>query len=183
MLLKDKYNKEIVPTLMKEFSFKSVMQVPKIEKIVINAGVGDATQDSKNLDSVYEQIIAITGQKPVKTKAKKSLSTYKLREGQEIGVKVTLRNENMWNFLEKLISVAIPRIRDFRGLPLKSFDGRGNYTIGIKEQIIFPEINFDNVKRIRGFDVTIVTSTNSNEEALALLREMGLPFIKIKGGK
>ncbi len=183
MLLKEKYNKEIVPALMKEFSFKSIMQVPKIEKIVINAGVGDATQDSKNIESVYNEIVVITGQKPVKTKAKKSLATYKLREGQEIGVKVTLRNENMWNFLNKLIAIAIPRIRDFRGLSTKSFDGRGNYTMGIKEQIIFPEINFDDVKRIRGFDITIVTSTNSNEEALALLKHIGIPFVKIKGEK
>ncbi len=183
MLLKDRYKKEIAPTLMKEFSYKSVMQIPRIEKIVINAGVGDATQDSKNIDSVYNEISVITGQKPIKTKAKKSLATYKLREGQEIGVKVTLRNDQMWNFLDKLILVAIPRIRDFRGISTKSFDGRGNFTMGIKEQIIFPEINFDDVKRIRGFDITIVTSANKNEEALSLLKHVGIPFVKSKGEK
>ncbi len=183
MLLKDRYKKEIAPALMKEFSYKSVMQVPRIEKIVINAGVGDATQDSKNIDSVYNEISVITGQKPIKTKAKKSLATYKLREGQEIGVKVTLRNDQMWNFLDKLILVAIPRIRDFRGISTKSFDGRGNFTMGIKEQIIFPEINFDDVKRIRGFDITIVTSANKNEEALSLLKHVGIPFVKSKGEK
>ena len=183
MLLKDRYKKEIAPTLMKEFSYKSVMQIPRIEKIVINAGVGDATQDSKNIDSVYNGICVITGQKPIKTKAKKSLATYKLREGQEIGVKVTLRNDQMWNFLDKLILVAIPRIRDFRGISTKSFDGRGNFTMGIKEQIIFPEINFDDVKRIRGFDITIVTSANKNEEALSLLKHVGIPFVKSKGEK
>ncbi|MGL5246067.1 MAG: 50S ribosomal protein L5 [Mycoplasmoidaceae bacterium] len=183
MLLKDRYKKEIAPALMKEFSYKSVMQVPRIEKIVINAGVGDATQDSKNIDSVYNEISVITGQKPIKTKAKKSLATYKLREGQEIGVKVTLRNDQMWNFLEKLILIAIPRIRDFRGISTKSFDGRGNFTMGIKEQIIFPEINFDDVKRIRGFDITIVTSTNKNEDAFALLKHLGIPFVKSKGEK
>ena len=183
MLLKDRYKKEIAPTLMKEFSYKSVMQIPRIEKIVINAGVGDATQDSKNIDSVYNEISVITGQKPIKTKAKKSLATYKLREGQEIGVKVTLRNDQMWNFLDKLILVAIPRIRDFRGISTKSFDGRGNFTMGIKEQIIFPEINFDDVKRIRGFEITIVTSANKNEEALSLLKHVGIPFVKSKGEK
>ena len=183
MLLKDRYKKEIAPTLMKEFSYKSVMQIPRIEKIVINAGVGDATQDSKNIDSVYNEISVITGQNPIKTKAKKSLATYKLREGQEIGVKVTLRNDQMWNFLDKLILVAIPRIRDFRGISTKSFDGRGNFTMGIKEQIIFPEINFDDVKRIRGFDITIVTSANKNEEALSLLKHVGIPFVKSKGEK
>ncbi|MGL5640332.1 MAG: 50S ribosomal protein L5 [Mycoplasmoidaceae bacterium] len=183
MLLKDRYKKEIAPALMKEFSYKSVMQVPRIEKIVINAGVGDATQDSKNIDSVYNEISVITGQKPIKTKAKKSLATYKLREGQEIGVKVTLRNDQMWNFLDKLIFIAIPRIRDFRGISTKSFDGRGNFTMGIKEQIIFPEINFDDVKRIRGFDITIVTSSNNNEDAFALLKHLGIPFVKSKGEK
>ena len=183
MLLKDRYKKEIAPTLMKEFSYKSVMQIPRIEKIVINAGVGDATQDSKNIGSVYNEISVITGQKPIKTKAKKSLATYKLREGQKIGVKVTLRNDQMWNFLDKLILVAIPRIRDFRGISTKSFDGRGNFTMGIKEQIIFPEINFDDVKRIRGFDITIVTSANKNEEALSLLKHVGIPFVKSKGEK
>ena len=183
MLLKDRYKKEIAPTLMKEFSYKSVMQIPRIEKIVINAGVGDATQDSKNIDSVYNEISVITGQKPIKTKAKKSLATYKLREGQEIGLKVTLRNDQMWNLLDKLILVAIPRIRDFRGISTKSFDGRGNFTMGIKEQIIFPEINFDDVKRIRGFDITIVTSANKNEEALSLLKHVGIPFVKSKGEK
>lgn len=180
MILKNKYNKEISPNLMKEFSYKSVMQIPKIEKIVINAGVGDASQDSKNIDLAFNELYKITGQKPIKTKAKKSIATYKVREGQEIGVKVTLRNATMWNFLEKLINVAIPRIRDFRGISNKSFDGRGNFTMGIKEQIIFPEIHFDDIKKLRGFDVTIVTSAETNEEAFSLLKQIGIPFVKTK---
>lgn len=178
MALREKYLNEIIPILMKEFSYKSIMQVPKIEKIVINAGIGDAAQDSKNIDLAFNELYKITGQKPVKTKAKKSISTYKVREGQDIGVKVTLRNDTMWNFLEKLINVAFPRIRDFRGISTKSFDGRGNFTTGIKEQIIFPEIHYDDIKRLRGFDITIVTSANTNKEALSLLKKIGIPFVK-----
>ncbi|MGL5630304.1 MAG: 50S ribosomal protein L5 [Mycoplasmoidaceae bacterium] len=180
MNLKEKYSKEIAPLLMEEFLYKSIMQVPRIEKIVINAGVGDAAQDTKNIELAFKELYKITGQKPVMTKAKKSISTYKVREGQNIGVKVTLRNKTMWNFLEKLICIAIPRIRDFRGISNKSFDGRGNFTIGIKEQIIFPEIHYDDIKRLRGFDITIVTSSLNDKESYLLLKNIGIPFIKSK---
>ncbi|MCF0217530.1 MAG: 50S ribosomal protein L5 [Malacoplasma sp.] len=175
-----KYQKEVSKKLMQEFKYQSVMQIPRIEKIVINAGLGDATGDSKIIETSSKEILLITGQKPVVTKAKKSIATFKLRQGQAIGLKVTLRRHNMWNFLNKLIIVAIPRIRDFRGLSTKSFDGRGNYTFGIKEQIIFPEIVYDDVKKLRGFDVTIVTSAKQDKEALFLLKELGMPFVKSK---
>ncbi|MGE9731017.1 50S ribosomal protein L5 [Mycoplasmoides pneumoniae] len=176
--LKAHYQKTIAKELQKSFAFSSIMQVPRLEKIVINMGVGDAIRDSKFLESALNELHLISGQKPVATKAKNAISTYKLRAGQLIGCKVTLRAERMWAFLEKLIYVALPRVRDFRGLSLKSFDGRGNYTIGIKEQIIFPEIVYDDIKRIRGFDVTLVTSTNKDSEALALLRALNLPLVK-----
>lgn len=178
--LKKLYEEKIVPELMKQFQFKSVMQVPKIEKIVINSGIGDATADSKNVELAYNELMLITGQKPIKTRAKKSIATFKLKEGQEIGVKVTLRHDIMWNFLEKLITVAIPRIRDFRGLSPKCFDGRGNCTIGIKEQIIFPEIHYDDVKRIRGFDITFVISSDDNKVSYELLKQLGMPFVNLK---
>ncbi|MDE5949289.1 MAG: 50S ribosomal protein L5 [Malacoplasma sp.] len=181
--LYDKYKKDISKSLMKEFNYKSVMEVPRLEKIVINSGLGDATSDSKIIEIGLKELHLITGQKPVATKSKKSIATFKLREGQAIGAKVTLRKENMWNFLTKLISVAIPRIRDFRGLSVKSFDGKGNYTFGIKEQIIFPEIVYDDVKKIRGFDITIVTSAKTDKEALFLLKELGMPFVKTKETK
>ncbi|MDE6562773.1 MAG: 50S ribosomal protein L5 [Malacoplasma sp.] len=168
---------------MKEFNYKSVMEIPRLEKIVINSGLGDATSDSKIVEIGLKELHLITGQKPVATKSKKSIATFKLREGQAIGAKVTLRKEIMWNFLAKLISVAIPRIRDFRGLSVKSFDGKGNYTFGIKEQIIFPEIVYDDVKKIRGFDITIVTSAKTDKEALFLLKELGMPFVKTKETK
>ncbi|MDE6428932.1 MAG: 50S ribosomal protein L5, partial [Malacoplasma sp.] len=161
----------------------SVMEIPRLEKIVINSGLGDATSDSKIVEIGLKELHLITGQKPVATKSKKSIATFKLREGQAIGAKVTLRKEIMWNFLAKLISVAIPRIRDFRGLSVKSFDGKGNYTFGIKEQIIFPEIVYDDVKKIRGFDITIVTSAKTDKEALFLLKELGMPFVKTKETK
>lgn len=177
--LKNIYIKEIAPALQKEFNLSSVMQIPKLEKIVINSGVGDAAQDSKNLDLAVSELELITGQKPLITKAKKSIATFKLREGQAIGCKVTLRGDKMWSFLELLFNIALPRVRDFRGLPHNSFDGRGNYTIGIKEQIIFPQIIFDNVKRVRGYDITFVTSTNSNEQALSLLLKLGAPIRKV----
>ncbi len=177
--IQEKYKKEIVGELKKEFNLTNIHLVPKLEKIVINAGVGDAAQDSKNLDSVLNELEAITGQKPVITRAKKSIATYKVREGQGIGAKVTLRDEKMWNFIELLFNIALPRVRDFKGLPHNSFDGRGNYTIGIKEQIIFPQIIYDNVKRIRGYDITFVTSTNSDEMALALLTKLGAPIRKV----
>lgn len=175
--LKKIYHKEIIGKLMKDFNYKSIMQVPKIEKIVINAGIGDAVNDSKNIEFAINELHLITGQKPVATLSKKSIANYKVRKGQAIGVMVTLRNDIMWNFLEKLIYFALPRVRDFRGLSSKSFDGFGNYTLGIKEQIIFPEIHYDNIKRIRGFDVTIVTSSKTDKEALALLKYLGMPII------
>ncbi len=178
-VLKEIYKKEIAPELQKEFKFSSVMQIPKLEKIVINAGIGDAAHDVKNLDAAVNELLLITGQKPVITKAKKSIATYKVREGQGIGCKVTLRGEKMWNFAYMLFNVALPRVRDFRGLNPHSFDGRGNYTIGIKEQIIFPQVVYDNVKRIRGFDITFVTSTNSDKEALSLLNRLGAPIRKV----
>lgn len=176
--LTKKYRDLISKAMMEQFNYKSVMQIPRLEKIVINSGVGDATNDAKLLELAFNEIMAITGQKPIKTKSKKAIATYKLRENQEIGVKVTLHGENMWNFVEKLVNVALPRVRDFKGLKSNAFDGQGNYTIGIKEQIIFTEINYDDVKKVRGFDVTFVTSTNKNEEAKALLATIGLPFSK-----
>ncbi len=179
--LKQTYLKDVVPQLMKEFSFKSVMQVPKLEKIVLNMGIGDAVSDSKLLELGFNELQLITGQRPVKTRAKKSIATFKLRQGQEIGVKVTLRGDKMWSFLQRLINVALPRVRDFKGLPNRSFDGHGSYTIGIAEQIIFPEINYDDVKKIRGFDITIVTSASNNEEARKLLKLIGLPLVRVKG--
>ena len=178
--LTNKYKKKILEKLSKQFGYKSSMQVPTLDKIVINACAGDATQDSKFLDSLFNEITLITGQKPIKTKSKKAIATFKLRANQEIGIKVTVRRENMWNFVEKLINIALPRVRDFRGLKDTSFDGKGNFTLGIKEQNIFTEINFDDIKRIRGFDITFVTSTNSDEEAKALLSAIGLPFIGTK---
>lgn len=176
--LQETYKKEIAPALFKELNLKSVMQIPKIEKVVINAGIGDAAHDIKNLELAVAELEAITGQKPVITKAKKSIATFKLREGQGIGAKVTLRGNKMWNFLELLFNVAIPRVRDFKGLSRNSFDGRGNYNIGVKEQIIFPQIIYDNVKRLRGFNITIITSTDKDDEALNLLIKLGAPIRK-----
>ena len=176
--LQDKYQNEAVPAMMKEFNYKSVMEVPAIEKVVVNIGVGDAIQNSKLLDEAVEELAAITGQQPVITKAKKSIANFKLREGMPIGCKVTLRRQKMYEFLDKLFNISLPRVRDFRGVSDTSFDGRGNYTLGIKEQIIFPEIDFDKVNRSRGMDVVIVTSAKTNEEAKALLTKMGMPFKK-----
>lgn len=176
--LKEKYNKEVAPALQKKYNFKSIMQVPKLEKIVVNIGVGDATTDSKRLEDAVEEITLITGQRPVVTKSKVSISSFKLRENQGIGAKVTLRGKNMWGFLDKLVTIALPRVRDFRGISDKSFDGRGNYTLGIKEQIIFLEIDYDKVKKVRGFDVTFVTSTNENDQAKELLEMLGMPFVR-----
>ncbi|HRB00329.1 MAG TPA: 50S ribosomal protein L5 [Ignavibacteria bacterium] len=172
------YRDNIVPELKKKFNYKNVMQVPKLEKININVGVGAATTDAKLIETTVKELEAITGQKPTVVKAKKSVSNFKLREGVDIGVKLTLRNARMYEFLERFIRISIPRVRDFRGLSDKSFDGRGNYSLGIKEQIIFPEINVDNVNRISGMDITFVTSANTDEESLALLKAFGLPFIK-----
>lgn len=176
--LKEKYQSEITPALMKKFSYKSVMQAPKIEKIVINMGVGDAVSNSKALDVAVEELTQITGQKPVVTKAKKSIAGFRLREGMPIGAKVTLRGERMYQFLDKLISVSLPRVRDFRGVSKKSFDGRGNYTLGVKEQLIFPEIDYDKVNKVRGMDIVIVTTANTDEEARELLTQFGMPFQK-----
>lgn len=174
--LKKKYREEIVPKLKDRFEYKSIMEVPKLEKICINQGVGGATQDKKLIENAANELSIIAGQKAVQIKAKKSVSNFKLREGMPIGVKVTLRQERMYEFLERLISVALPRVRDFRGINDKSFDGRGNYTMGIQEQIIFPEIDLDKVSNITGMDITFVTSANSDVEALELLKQLGLPF-------
>lgn len=176
--LKEKYNKEVVPALMSKFNYTSVMQAPKLEKIVINMGVGDAVQNSKALDNAVEELAAITGQKPVVTRAKKSIAGFRLREGMPIGAKVTLRGERMYEFIDKLVSVSLPRVRDFRGISKKSFDGRGNYTLGVKEQLIFPEIDYDKVSKVRGMDIVIVTTANTDEEARELLTQMGMPFQK-----
>ncbi len=176
--LKRQYQEEIVPSMMSKFNYSSVMEVPKIEKIVINMGVGDAVQNSKALDSAVEELALISGQKPVVTKAKKSIATFRLREGMPIGAKVTLRGERMYDFFHKLVSVSLPRVRDFRGISKKAFDGRGNYTLGVKEQLIFPEIDYDKVSKIRGMDIVIVTTANTDEEARELLAQFGMPFQK-----
>lgn len=176
--LEEKYKKEVVPSLMEKYNYRTVMLVPKIEKIVVNMGVGDALANSKNLEAAVSDLAKITGLKPIETKAKKSIAAFKVREGHKIGCKVTLRGKRMYEFLDKLISIGLPRVRDFRGLSSKSFDGRGNYTIGIKEQIIFPEINFDEVEKVRGMDIVIVTTAKTNEEAYDLLKELGVPFRK-----
>ena len=176
--LKEKYNKEIVKSLMDEFKYDSVMQVPKLEKIVVNMGVGEAAHDEKFMEAAVKDLEAITGQKAVVTKAKKSIAGFKIREGQSIGCKVTLRGDNMYNFLEKLVRIALPRVRDFRGISKTAFDGKGNYTLGVKEQLIFPEIDYDNVLQVIGMDIVLVTSAKSNEEGLALLSAFGLPFRK-----
>jgi len=176
--LKQRYQDEVTPSLMNKFSYKSVMQVPKIDKIVINMGVGDAVQNSKLLDSAVEELTLISGQKPLITRAKNSIAGFRLREGMPIGTKVTLRGERMYDFLQKLIAVSLPRVRDFRGISKKAFDGRGNYTLGVKEQLIFPEINYDKVNKVRGMDIVIVTTSNTDEEARELLAQLGMPFQK-----
>jgi large subunit ribosomal protein L5 len=176
--LKEKYQKEITPALMSKFNYQSVMQVPKLEKIVINMGVGDAVSNSKALDTAVEELTTISGQKPVITKAKKSIAGFRLREGMPIGAKVTLRGERMYEFFDKLVSVSLPRVRDFRGISKKSFDGRGNYTLGVKEQLIFPEIDYDKVSKVRGMDIVIVTTANTDEESRELLTQFGMPFQK-----
>ncbi len=170
------FKKKIADALMAQFKYKNVMQIPQLEKVCINSGIGDAANDAKYLEQCVKEIEQITGQKPVLTHAKKAIATFKVREGQSIGVKVTLRGEKMWNFIENLISIALPRVRDFKGLPFNAFDNHGNYTIGIKEQIIFTEINFDEIKKVRGFNVTFVTNTNNKDEARALLKAIGLPI-------
>lgn len=176
--LKEKFLNEVTPALLQKFNYKTVMQVPKIEKVVINIGVGDAAGNAKLLDAAVEELQAISGQKPVVTKAKKSIAGFKLREGMPIGVKVTLRGERMYYFLDKLFNIALPRVRDFRGVSTKAFDGRGNYTLGLKEQLIFPEIEYDKVDKVRGMDVVIVTTAETDEESRELLAQMGMPFAK-----
>lgn len=174
--LKNKYEQEVAPALQKQFNYPNVMMLPKLVKIVVNVGLGEAVQNAKALDAAVGDIAAITGQKPVVTRAKKSIATFKIRTGMPIGCKVTLRGERMWDFYDKLVNVALPRVRDFRGVSPKAFDGRGNYALGLKEQLIFPEIDYDKVDKIRGMDIIIVTTANTDEEAKALLKGLGMPF-------
>lgn len=170
------YNETIRARLQEKFGFTTVMRVPRLQKIVVNVGIGEATKNPKLLESVVNELALITGQKPVVRRAKKAISNFSLREGMPVGVSVTLRRERMWEFLDRFVNIAVPRIRDFRGLPTRSFDGRGNYTVGVKEQLIFPEIDYDRVEKVHGMDITFVTSTDQDEEGLALLRELGMPF-------
>lgn len=174
--LKDKYTQEVMPALMEKFGYKNVMQLPKVEKIIINMGVGEAVGNPKVLDAAVADMTTIAGQKPIVTRAKKSIAAFKIRQGMPIGAKVTLRGERMYHFLDKLLNVALPRVRDFRGVSPKAFDGRGNYTLGIKEQLIFPEMEYDKIDKIRGMDIIIVTSANTDEEARELLKLLGMPF-------
>jgi len=174
--LQQYYDNTIRDRLQQQFNFRSVMQVPRLEKVVINVGVGGATKNPKLLDSIVAEIGLITGQRPVVRRAKKAIANFNLREGMPVGVSVTLRRDKMWEFMDRFVNVSVPRIRDFRGLPTRSFDGRGNYTLGIKEQLIFPEINYDRVEQVHGMDITFVTTTNKDDEAIALLRELGMPF-------
>ena len=176
--IKELYTSEIAPALMKKFEYKSVMQIPKLDKVVINVGVGDAKENSKAIDSVIADITAITGQKAVPTYARKSVANFKLREGMKIGVKVTLRGEHMYEFVDRLFNFSLPRVRDFKGINPNAFDGRGNYSLGLKEQLIFPEIEYDKVEKIRGMDICFVTTANTDEEARELLRMMGAPYAK-----
>ena len=174
--LKEFYSQDVAPAMMKKFGYKNVMEIPKVEKVVINMGVSDAVGNPKALDAAVADLTMIAGQKPIVTKAKKSISAFKIREGMSIGTKVTLRGERMYHFLDKLLNVALPRVRDFRGISPKAFDGRGNYTLGVKEQLIFPEIEYDKIDKIRGMDITVVTTAKTDEEARELLKLMGMPF-------
>ena len=176
--LKTKYQEEVAPALMKKFEYKSVMQIPRLEKIVVNVGCGDAGDNVKMLEAVVKDITAITGQKAVITKARKSVANFKLREGMPVGVKVTLRQDKMWEFLDRLFNVALPRVRDFRGISANSFDGRGNYALGVKEQLIFPEIDYDKIEKIRGMDIVVCTTAKTDEEARELLSLLGAPFVQ-----
>ena len=176
--MKKKYQEEATPALMKKFGYKSIMQVPKVEKIVVNVGCGDARDNAKAIEAVVRDISTITGQKAVVTKAKKSVANFKLRTGMPVGVKVTLRQNKMWEFLDRLLNVALPRVRDFRGISANSFDGRGNYALGLKEQLVFPEIDYDKIEKIRGMDIVICTTANTDEEARELLTCLGAPFIR-----
>ena len=176
--IRDMYTSEIAPALMQQFGYKSVMQIPKLDKVVINVGVGDAKENSKAIDAVMKDIAAITGQKPVPTYARKSVANFTLRQGMKIGVKVTLRGERMYEFVDRLFNLALPRVRDFKGINPNAFDGRGNYSLGLKEQLLFPEIEYDKVEKIRGMDICFVTTAQNDEEARELLRRMGAPFAK-----
>ncbi|GEL66945.1 50S ribosomal protein L5 [Marinilactibacillus psychrotolerans] len=176
--LKDKYLNDVQPSLVEKFEYSSVMQAPKVDKIVLNIGVGDAVSNTKNLDKAVEELTLISGQKPIVTRAKKSIASFRLREGMPIGTKVTLRGDRMYDFLDKLVTVSLPRVRDFRGVSKNAFDGRGNYTLGVKEQLIFPEIDYDDVDKVRGMDIVIVTTANTDEEARELLGQLGMPFQK-----
>jgi large subunit ribosomal protein L5 len=176
--LKERYQKEIMPSLMKEFGLDNPMQVPRLEKVIINVGVGEALENAKALESAVADVGAVAGQRPVITKARKSIANFKLREGRSIGVQVTLRGERMWSFFDRLVNVALPRTRDFRGVPADGFDGRGNYTLGIREQLIFPEINYDKIDKIRGLEVTVVTSAPNDEQGRRLLSLLGMPFVR-----
>jgi large subunit ribosomal protein L5 len=177
-MLKERYQEELVPELMKSLDLKNVMQVPRVEKVVVNIGVGEAIDNAKALDAAVSDLSIITGQKPIVTKAKKSIANFKLREGRSIGAKVTLRGYRMWAFLDRLMNVALPRVRDFRGVSPNSFDGRGNYTLGLREQLIFPEIDYDQIDKIRGFEVSIVTSAGDDDQGRQLLQLLGMPFRK-----
>ena len=174
--LQNEYFKNVTKTLNKKFAYKNVMQIPKIEKIIINMGLGEAVKDAKKIDAALSELMAISGQKPIVTKAKKANASFKLRIGMSIGLKVTLRRRKMYEFLDRLVTIALPRVRDFRGISAKSFDGNGNYSLGIKEQIIFPEINYDKIDKVRGLDITICTSAKTNDEALELLKQFNMPF-------
>ncbi len=176
--MKERYQKEIAPALMESLGFENIMQVPRIKKVIVNIGVGEALDNPKALDAAVADLTAITGQKPIVTKARKSIANFKLREGRAIGAKVTLRGERMWDFLDRLMNIVLPRVRDFRGVSAESFDGRGNYTLGLREQIIFPEIEYDKVDKIRGMEITIVTSAVNDEQATAMLAMLGMPFRK-----
>jgi large subunit ribosomal protein L5 len=174
--LKDLYREQIVPALQKELGYKNVMQVPRLEKVVVNVGVGEALQNAKALDATAQDVMVITGQKPIVTRARRSIANFKLREGNPIGIKVTLRGDRMWDFLDRLVNVALPRQRDFRGIPADAFDGRGNYSLGLREQLAFPEIDYDKIDKIRGLEIQIVTTARTDEEGYHLLRHLGMPF-------
>jgi large subunit ribosomal protein L5 len=174
--LRELYREHIVPTLKKDLGYQNVMQVPRLEKIVVNVGMGEALQNAKSLDAAVEDVTIITGQKPIVTRARKSIASFKLREGNPIGIKVTLRGDRMWDFLDRLCNIALPRQRDFRGISPDAFDGRGNYTLGLREQLVFPEIDYDKIDKIRGMEITIVTSAQTDEEGYQLLRHLGMPF-------
>lgn len=174
--LVDRYKSDVAPKLMKRFGYKNQMQLPRLKKIVVNVGLGEATANPKLIESTVQEVAAITGQKPVVTKARKSIANFKLRQGMAIGVMVTLRRERMWEFFDRLVSISLPRVRDFRGVSARAFDGSGNYTLGLKEQIVFPEVNFDKVDKVKGMNITIVTTAETNEEAKELLAQLGMPF-------